>query len=156
MLYSPIGAQPLEFAPLQPLGVYPWQAYVQPGDGHQSTPGMHRVAASSATLGGGSLLLISWLFPNHPIYMVGHTALGAQWRVTWSLCLSYMMGRGLPFQVWCHQITQLTLNLWWALNQVILVWWLGIRLMSLPTPGLQSSLLPIPTFILGSLVRFHH
>ena len=53
MLYSPMGAQPLGFAPLQPFGVYPWQAYVQPGDGHQSTPGMHRVAAPSATLGRG-------------------------------------------------------------------------------------------------------
>ena len=47
------GAQPLGFAPLQPFGVYPWQAYVHPGDGHQSTPGMHRVAAPSATLGRG-------------------------------------------------------------------------------------------------------
>ena len=51
MLYSPMGAQPLGFAPWQPFGVYPWQAYVQPGDGHQSTPGMHRVAAPTATLG---------------------------------------------------------------------------------------------------------
>ena len=32
MPYSPMGAQPLGFAPLQPFGVYPWQAYVQPGD----------------------------------------------------------------------------------------------------------------------------
>ena len=39
--YSPMGAQPLGFAPWQPFGVYPWQAYVQPGDGHQSTPGLH-------------------------------------------------------------------------------------------------------------------
>ena len=46
-----MGAQPLGFAPWQPFGVYPWQAYVQPGDGHQSTPGMHRVAAPTATLG---------------------------------------------------------------------------------------------------------
>ena len=51
MPYSPMGAQPFGFAPWQPFGVYPWQAYVQPGDGHQSTPGMHRVAAPSATLG---------------------------------------------------------------------------------------------------------
>ena len=35
------GAQTLGFAPWQPFGVYPWQAYVQPGDGHWSTPGMH-------------------------------------------------------------------------------------------------------------------
>ena len=77
MPYSPMGAQPLGFAPLQPFGVYQWQAYVQLGDGHWSTPGMHRVAAPSATFSGGSLLLLSLLFPNHPIYMVGHTALGA-------------------------------------------------------------------------------
>ena len=49
MPYSPMGAQPLGFASLQPFGVYPWQAYVQPGDGHWSMPGIHRVAAPSAT-----------------------------------------------------------------------------------------------------------
>ena len=59
------GAQPLGFASLQPFGVYPWQAYVQPGDGHWSMPGMHRVAVPSATLGRGSLLLLIQLFPNH-------------------------------------------------------------------------------------------
>ena len=51
MPYSPMGDQLVGFTPLQPFGVYPWQAYVQPGDGHWSTPGMHRVAAPSATLG---------------------------------------------------------------------------------------------------------
>ena len=50
---------------------------MQPSDGHWSMPGMHSVAAPSATLRRGSLLLLSLLFPNHPIYMVGHTALGA-------------------------------------------------------------------------------
>ena len=30
LLYSPMGTQPLGFAPLQPFGVYLWQAYVQP------------------------------------------------------------------------------------------------------------------------------
>ena len=53
MWYSPKGAQPLGFAPLQPFGVYPWQAYVHPGDGHWSTPGMQRVAVPSATLSRG-------------------------------------------------------------------------------------------------------
>ena len=75
MLYSPMGAQPLGFAPLQPFGVYPWQAYVQPSDGHWSTPGMHRVAAPTATLGrGGGLLLVIQLCPSH---LVGYTTLGA-------------------------------------------------------------------------------
>ena len=85
MSYSPMGAQLLGFAPLQPVGVYSWQAYVQPGDGHQSMPGTHRLAAPSATLSSVSLLLPSQLFPNHPIYMVGHTAFAAQQRVTQSL-----------------------------------------------------------------------
>ena len=53
MPYSSMGAQPLRFAPLQPFGVYPWQAYVQPDDGYWSTPGMHRVAAPSAILSMG-------------------------------------------------------------------------------------------------------
>ena len=55
MPYPPLGAQLLGSAPFQPLGVYPWHAYVQPGDGHQPTPGMHRVAAPSTTLSGGAL-----------------------------------------------------------------------------------------------------
>ena len=37
MPYSPMGAQQMGFAPLQPFGAY---QYVDPGDGHQSTPGM--------------------------------------------------------------------------------------------------------------------
>ena len=53
MPYSPMGAQPLGFAPLQPLGVYLWHAYVQPGNGHWPTPSMHRVAAPSTTLSRG-------------------------------------------------------------------------------------------------------
>ena len=77
MPYPPLGAQLLGFAPLQPLGVYLWQANVPPGDGDQPTPGMDRVAATSTTLSGGSLMLFHLLFPSHPIYMVGHTALGA-------------------------------------------------------------------------------
>ena len=105
-----MGAQPLGFASLQLFGDYPWQAYVQPGDGHQSMPGMYRVAALSTTFSRGSLLLLSLLFPYHLIYMVQHTAFGAWQRVTQSLCLPYIMG-GLLFQVWCHQMTQSTLNL---------------------------------------------
>ena len=53
MPYSPMGAQPLGFAPLQPFGVYPWHACVQLGDGHQSMPGIHRVAVPSTTLSRG-------------------------------------------------------------------------------------------------------
>ena len=50
MPYFPLAPQPLGFAPLQTFEVYPWQAYVQPGDGHWPTPGMHRVVAPSTTL----------------------------------------------------------------------------------------------------------
>ena len=63
----------------KPFGVLPaaW-AYVQPGDGHWSTSGMHRVAAPSIMLSRGESSCFSCqLFPSHPIYMVGHTALGA-------------------------------------------------------------------------------
>ena len=70
MLYSPMGAHPLGFAPLQPFGVYPWQAYVQPGDGHQFTPGMHRVAAPSVTLGRGEPSATQSAVPQ-PIHLYG-------------------------------------------------------------------------------------
>ena len=105
MLYSPMGAQPLGFADCNPL---------------EFNHGRHMyslVMVISPCLVciewllpplpcvGRSLLLLSWLFPHHPIYMVGHTALGAQQRITQSLCLPYMMGRGLLFQVWYHQMT---------------------------------------------------
>ena len=74
MPYSPMGAQLLGFAPWQPFGVYPWQAYVQPGDGHWSTPGMHRVAAPTATLG---RVEPSATHSAVPSQLVGYTALGA-------------------------------------------------------------------------------
>ena len=120
MPYSPMGAQSLGFAPWQPFGVYPWQAYVQPGDGHQSTPGMHRVAAPTATLGR--------VEPSatHSADWWGIQPWGLH-RVTWSLHLLYMMGRSLLFQVWCHQMMQSILILLWVLNLVIPVWWLVIR-----------------------------
>ena len=76
MAYKPMGAQPLEFAPLQPFGAYPWQAYVDPGDGHCPTPGMHLVAAPSTALSRGGLLLLNQWFFSQFIFIVGHTALG--------------------------------------------------------------------------------
>ena len=76
MPYPPLGVQLLGFAPLQPFRVYPWQAYVQPGNGHQLTPGMHKMAASSTTLSRGSLMLLCLLFSSHPIYMVGEYSFG--------------------------------------------------------------------------------
>ena len=63
MPYSPLGAKQLGFAPLQPLGLYLWQAYVQPGNGHWPTPGLHRVAVASTTLSRGSLLLLNLAVP---------------------------------------------------------------------------------------------
>ena len=69
---------------------------------------------------------------------------------------AYMASRGLPSR---FGSTQWHVWLWiWGgqLSQVILVWWLGIRLMRLHTCGLQSGLLPVHMFILGSLIRCHH
>ena len=97
------GAQLLGFAPLQPFRVYPWQAYVEPDDGHWSTPGMHRVAAPSIALSRGSLLLLSLLFPNYPIYG-GAYSLGGLAEIHPIPPPSQHDGRGLLFQVWCHQM----------------------------------------------------
>ena len=59
----------------------------------------------------GILLQLSQLSSSHSNHMVGHTALGALQRVTQSLHLPCMVGRGLLFQVWFHPITESTLNL---------------------------------------------
>ena len=61
---------------------------------------------------GGAL---SHSFNCHPvmaIYMEGHTALGAQQRVTQDLCLPYIVGRGVHFQVALNPISWLSLILW--------------------------------------------
>ena len=96
MPYSPMGAQPLGLAPLQPLRVYPWQAYVQPGDGHQPTWGMQRVAAPSTTLNGGALCYSFCCFPAIPSIWWG-TQLWGLARVTQSLHIPYMGGKGSSF-----------------------------------------------------------
>ena len=110
MLYSPVGAQPLGFAPLQPFGVYPWQAYVQPGDGHWSMPSMHRVAPST-TFSWGKPSATQSAVPQPSHLYSGAYSLGG-------LAGSHLIplpflhdGRGLLFQVWCHLMTQSTLNL---------------------------------------------
>ena len=50
-----------------------------------------------------------------------------------------MVGKGFLFQVVLSPMTQSTPKLWWVLNLVILVWWLGVRLMNLHTPGWQNT-----------------
>ena len=114
-----MGAQPLEFTPMQPFGVYPWQGYVQPGDGHWSTPGLHRVAAPFATLGRVEPSATHSAVPQ-PIG--GVCSLGGSVESHPIPPPSLHDGRGLLFQVWCHQMMRSILILLWALNLVILVW----------------------------------
>ena len=71
---------------------------------------------------------------------------------TWSICLPYLVGRSL-FQIWFHPITPSTMNLWWTFYLVILVWWLGVRFMSVLTPGLQNSLLLVHNIYPAFMVK---
>ena len=66
---------------------------------------------------------------------------------------SYMVWRGLLFQVVLDLMTLSTANLSWRLNLVILVWWSGIRLMNLCTPGWWGISLLDHKFILVWWVR---
>ena len=75
------GGSTIGFAPLQSFGVYPWQIYESPDAGPWLTAGVHKVAPSSTALSRQSLVLLSLLYCNHSIHMVGYTALGAQQRV---------------------------------------------------------------------------
>ena len=108
-----MGAQPLGIAPWQPFGVYPWQAYVQPGDGHWSTPGMHRVAAPTATLGRVEPSASHSAVPQ-PI--CGVYSIGGSLESHLIPLPSLHDGEGLLFQVWCHQMMWLILILLWALK----------------------------------------
>ena len=81
MSYSPLGAQLVGFHHFNPLE-FTHGRHVQPGDGHWPTPGMHRVAAPSTTMSMGEPYATQYAVSSHPIYMVGHTALGAWQRVT--------------------------------------------------------------------------
>ena len=83
------------------------------------TPGMHRVAAPSATLGRGEPSATHSAVPQ-PIG--GVYSIGGSVERHLILHLPYMMGRGLLFQVWCHQMMWSIQNMLWALNLVILVW----------------------------------
>ena len=82
----------------------------------------------------------------------GHTALGS----IASLYLPYMAGLGHLFQVGLNLMALSTLKLQWALNPVLLMWWLGIRLMNLMAPVQLSASLLNHTFILVSWVRCPH
>ena len=121
------GGSTIGVCTLATLGAYSWQAYMQPGDGHWSTLGMHRVAASSTTLSRGSLLLLNQLFPSHPIYMVGHMAFGvlAESHLVLLPSLhgveeSSFPGLG-PSDDMVDSVSAM------GIKPVIRVWWLGIR-----------------------------
>ena len=105
--YSPIRAQPLGFPPLQPFGAYPWQAYVQPGDGHQPTLGMQRVATPSTALSHGGTSCYSISCPSAIPTIWWGIQLWGLGRVTQSLHIPCMVGRGLLFlrfsSMWWHR-----------------------------------------------------
>ena len=94
------------------------------------------------------------LSPSHSMNMVGIQLLGLG-KITRFLRLPYMAGRDL-FKCLLALMTWWNWNLCWAFNLVILVWWLGARLMNLLTPGQWSVLFLNHTFALGSQVRCQH
>ena len=153
MLYSPMGAQPLAFAPMQPFGVYPWQTYLQPGYGHQCTPGMHRVATLSATLGRGEPSATHSAVPQ-PIGWVYSLGGSAESLPIPLPSLNDGEGSSFPGLVPSDDAvdSDSVMGIKPGDSGVVI----DIRLTSLLTPGLQSSLWPAPTFILGSLARCHH
>ena len=70
--------------------------------------------------------------------MVGHTACGGLGRDSPNSSIFSSCWGGIFFSRFGSPMTWLTPNLWLAWNLVILMWWLGTRLMSLPTPGWQN------------------
>ena len=147
-----MGTQPLGSAPLQLFGAYPWQAYVQPGNGHQPTPGMHRLAVPSTTLSRGSLMLLNQVSPSHSKYMVGHTTFGA-WQSHLIALPSLHGGEGSSFPGLLPSDDIVNSESVVAIKPGDSGVVIGYQVDELT---LQSGLLLIPTFILGSQVRCHH
>ena len=81
---------------------------------------------------GWSFMLLIQLSLSHSINMVAHTALGTQ--QTWPILLHSLHSGEESSSPGCVPPNDI-LNLMWALNLVILMWWLGIRLGNLFTPG---------------------
>ena len=112
-------AQLLGFSMLQPYGVYPLQAYVPHDDGLWSLPGVHWVAAPSAASSRGNL---------HATHSAVPLAISSIWgiklwglgrvTITKSLCISYMVRRGLLSQVVLHPVALSTQKIRWVLNLV--------------------------------------
>ena len=116
---STIGAKSQGFVTLQPFRVYPWQAYVHPGDGLWPMPGVQLVVTPPTALSWRELHVTHSAVSSNSIYMVRDTTLGAWQKVYQSFCLPYMAERALLFQVVFHPITCSTASLWWTLNLVM-------------------------------------
>ena len=137
------GTHLLGFVMLQSFIVYHWQAYVPPDDSLWPMSVVHWVTASSGEEVHATHSAVPQ--PFH-LYDWAYSSMG-------SLCLPYMMGRGLIFQVVFHLMAQSTLNLCLVLNLMILVCWLGVGLMNLLAPGQWGSSLPNHTCTLVSQAR---
>ena len=89
--------------------------------------------------------------------MVGHIALQACQRVTQSLHLPYMVGRGLLFQVWFHPDDTVDSESAMGIKPGDSGMVIGYQVVEFThTWSADAVFGSFPTFILGSLVRCHH
>ena len=153
MLYSPMGAQLLGFAPLQPFGVYPWQASVQPGDGNQSTPGMHRMAAPSATLGRGDPSATHSAVPQP---FGGAYSLGGSVERHLIPLPSLHDGEGSSFPGLVPSDDAVDSDSVLAIKPADSSMVIGYQVNKFTHTWSAEQFVPAPTFILGSLARCHH
>ena len=95
---------------------------MQPGHGHWSMPGMHQVAAPSTALSKGKPFATQSAVLQ-PFQVYGGACSFGGLAENHSIPLpSLHGGQGSFFRFWFHLMTWSTLNLWLALNLVILVW----------------------------------
>ena len=74
-----VGAQPLLFAMPQPYGVYPWHAYVPPGDGPWRIPRVQQVTAPSTAASIWELYATHSSFPQ-PFHQYGGAYSSGTWQ----------------------------------------------------------------------------
>ena len=113
-----MAAQTLGFALLKPYGVYPWQTYMPSDMVHGPCQECPELLLLPLLQVGGDFMVLIQLSPNPYINMLGHTVLGLC-KVIQSQPSIHC--REAVFHVVFHPVTQLTLELCWVLNIVILV-----------------------------------
>ena len=119
--YLPLGAQLLGFALPQHSGMYPCWVYCLVLMVCEPCQEYSEWLLFPILWVEGSFMVLIQLSPQPFHQYCGPNSFGGP-HITICLHLPNMVGSGILFQIVLHLRTQITLNLWWALNLVMWMW----------------------------------